>query len=63
MKIVSFNEISKCMRRANNLLNSGIYSLYGRGKDTVVIDSITPGDSLADIYNTQYGQYRFEFGL
>lgn len=62
MKIVSFNEISKCMRRANNLLNSGIYSLYGRGKDTVVIDSITPGDSLADIYNTQYGQYRFEFG-
>lgn len=62
MKIVSFNEISKCMRRANNLLNSRIYSLYGRGKDTVVIDSTTPGDSLADIYNTQYGQYRFEFG-
>lgn len=62
MKIVSFNEISKCMRRANNLLNSGIYTLYGRGKDTVEINSITPGDALADLYNTQYGHYVFEFG-
>lgn len=62
MKIVSFNEISKCMRGVNKLLTSGVYTLYGRGKDSVVINNITPGDSLADLYNTQYGQYMFEFG-
>lgn len=56
MKIVSFNEINKCIRTAKNLLTSGIYNIYGRGtfKDTITKSSLSEGDTLSSIYNQRH---------
>ena len=64
MKIVSLNEINKSIQNINKLSNSGIYSLYGRGKDHVVItqDVIAPGQTLTDFYNFSHDQLVLEFG-
>ena len=64
MKVVSINEISRCISRSKELLTSQVYSLYGRGTDTVEITStsVNPGDTLVSFCNQKYGKLVLEFG-
>lgn len=52
MKIVSFNEINRCIQTVKKLSNSGRSSIYGRGSNDVVINenTIPEGLTLMDWY-------------
>lgn len=53
MKIISFNEINKCIRTTKNLLTSGIYNIYGRGKKDLIItkNTFSEGDTVESMFN------------
>lgn len=56
MKIVSFNEINRCIQTVKKLSNAGRYTLFGRGTDNVVIhrNTIPAGLTLMDYYLQYY---------